>query len=91
MRHRLTLAICNRSPIACCWKNTGENVEASKGCATCQSIVSAVLKELDKPNELMCAAGGVMIGMNQNLPVYDQADICFRTMIDVIRKEEFNA
>ena len=53
MRHRLALTICNATPFDCCWRKSGENVEASKECATCQSIVSAVLKIMREPTDEM--------------------------------------
>lgn len=51
MRNRIALAICQTAILGCCWRKTGENAEASKGCASCQSAASAVIKAMREPTE----------------------------------------
>lgn len=55
-RNQIAFAICQHAITGCCWRKTGENVEASKECASCQSAAFYILKVMREPTEEMKAA-----------------------------------
>lgn len=64
MRQRVALAICQNAILNCCWRATGENVEASKKCASCGSAASAVLKAMRDPTEMMTECGNKFVNLH---------------------------
>ena len=83
MRQRIALAICQKgAPFSCCWRDTPNHIEAAKQCATCQSMVSRILKVMREPTHSMLLAGSDSVGSPQkSLPDY------WRDMIDAALKE----
>ena len=93
MKHRLALTICNSALFRCCWKDSGENVEASKQCASCGSLASAILKELKEPSAAMVKAGTVNWDAMDGSPIRPMFDSTkpYQAMIDAALAEKVEA
>ena len=88
MRHRVALAICQHAILNCCWRKTGENIEASKQCASCGSATSFVLKAMREPTPAMTAIHNSMGGneLCWDADAETAANV-WRAMIDAALKE----
>lgn len=64
MRQRVAFAICQSAPFECCWRKTGENAEASKQCASCGSVASAVLNAMRDPTAEMTERGNRFVNLH---------------------------